>query len=98
MFEKLTVFRYVPNHPKEDVLFQDIGPLLRFPRQLLDLLGAQMTLQNLGPFYFDCIVGLDARGFILGGMLSALVNRPLVMARKPGKLPEPKASVDYGLE
>lgn len=89
---------YVPNHPKPGVLFQDIGPLLRNPEAVLSRLTAHCVLEEIGPMDVDCIVGLDARGFVIGGMLAAKWSRPFVMARKPGKLPQPKVSVDYGLE
>lgn len=87
---------YVPDHPKAGVLFQDIGPLLRLPKALI----AHMvtTVLNAGAGDITTIVGLDARGFVLGGMLAAQLGSRFVMARKPGKLPDPKVSVDYGLE
>lgn len=85
---------YVPDHPKPGVLFQDIGPLLRLPKALI----AHMVTAVLNVGDITTIVGLDARGFVLGGMLAAQLGSRFVMARKPGKLPEPKVSVDYGLE
>ena len=88
--------RYVPDHPKPGVLFQDMGPLLGHPALLETLvLHAVLPRQHAHP---DYIVGLDARGFILGSMLALKWRCGFVMARKPGKLPNPKASVDYGLE
>ena len=89
---------YVPHHPKYGVLFQDIGPLLRHTSALVDRLTAECIMHDVGPLDVTAIVGLDARGFVIGGMLAGRWGRPFIMARKPPKLPEPKVSVDYGLE
>ena len=37
----------------------------------------------------DSIIATDARGFIFGSGIALQLNKPLVLARKPGKLPEP---------
>jgi adenine phosphoribosyltransferase len=47
---------------------------------------------------FDVVVGLDARGFLLGPVLSIAANKPFLPARKAGKMPGECATVAYGTE
>ena len=44
------------------------------------------------------IVGIEARGFILGGHLAKRMNSSILMCRKKGKLPPPVISQEYELE
>ncbi len=46
----------------------------------------------------DKIVGLDARGFIFGGVLAHRTRMPLVLCRKKGKLPGSTVSQTFDLE
>ena len=46
----------------------------------------------------DKIVGLDARGFIFGGVLAHRTRMPLVLCRKQGKLPGSTISQTFELE
>ena len=46
----------------------------------------------------DKIVGLDARGFIFGGVLAHRTRCPLVLCRKQGKLPGATVSNTFELE
>jgi adenine phosphoribosyltransferase len=88
--------RPVPDYPKPGIIFRDIQPLLRRP-DLMHII-AESIAQRWRPSSVGVIVGLDARGFILGGMLMQHLNVPFVMARKKGKLPPPTKSVAYKLE
>ena len=49
-------------------------------------------------FSFEKIVCADARGFIFGSALAYKMNKALVVARKPGKLPRPGHTAEYKLE
>jgi adenine phosphoribosyltransferase len=44
------------------------------------------------------VVGIESRGFILGGALAAKLNAGFVPIRKPNKLPAPIYSKSYSLE
>ena len=48
----------------------------------------------------DAIIAVDARGFIFGTGISLKLKKPLIVARKPGKLPgklyEEKYNLEYG--
>ena len=46
----------------------------------------------------DAIIAIDARGFIFGASISFHLSKPLVVARKPGKLPGEIISKSYNLE
>ncbi|MBT4541098.1 adenine phosphoribosyltransferase [Candidatus Woesearchaeota archaeon] len=88
--------RTVPNFPKEGIMFRDITTLLKDP------IGMQLVMDDLVKRYrgkkIDKIVGLDARGFILGGALSYVLGVGLVLARKAGKLPAECEALEYELE
>ena len=46
----------------------------------------------------DKIIGIDARGFIFASVFAHRTRGPLVLARKPGKLPGSTISREYELE
>ena len=53
-----------------------------------------------GKIFHDCdaIIAIDARGFIFGTAISLRLSKPLIVARKPGKLPGELISKSYNLE
>ncbi|MEU6672096.1 adenine phosphoribosyltransferase [Streptomyces sp. NPDC046727] len=88
--------RDVPDHPRPGVVFKDITPLLSDPVAfggLVDLLADECV--RLGA---TRIVGVEARGFILGAAVAARARVGFVPARKAGKLPGPTLSRGYDLE
>jgi adenine phosphoribosyltransferase len=85
-----------PDFPKKGVLFRDITPLLENPdafRETVELMAEKIRGLN-----FDYIVAIEARGFIFGTALAMLLKKPLVISRKPGKLPGKTISADYEKE
>ena len=46
----------------------------------------------------DAIVSIDARGFLFGSAISLYTSKPLIFARKPGKLPGELITKSYNLE
>ena len=46
----------------------------------------------------DALVSIDARGFIFGSAIALKTSRPMILARKPGKLPGELESSNYSLE
>lgn len=88
--------RNIPDFPKPGILFKDITPLLADPRAFhisLDLLAQRFIGERV-----DAVVGVESRGFIFGGALSARLNASFVPVRKPGKLPGKTDRVAYKLE
>ena len=86
--------REVADFPKPGILFLDILPLLKDPALLRKL------TQGLANFARDIesIVGIEARGFILGTAMAIELNKGFVPLRKKGKLPGAVHSQAYGLE
>ncbi len=88
--------RDVPDFPKEGILFKDITPLLADPaafRTAIDGLAEPFAGEKI-----DKVVGIESRGFFLGGPLALALGAGLVIVRKPGKLPWKTRSVSYELE
>ena len=46
----------------------------------------------------EAIISIDARGFIFGSAISLQVSKPMIVARKPGKLPGELVEKNYSLE
>ena len=88
--------RDIPDFPSPGILFRDITPLLGMPDAF------KYVIDNIMGHYpsdeFDCIVGIESRGFLLGAPIAYLMQKPLVLVRKQGKLPYDTLSVEYSLE
>jgi adenine phosphoribosyltransferase len=88
--------RDVPNWPKKGILFRDITPLLGSAeafRTAVDVMAAEFAGEGI-----QYVVGVEARGFILGGAVAAKLNAGFIPVRKLGKLPSKTVSVAYDLE
>ena len=86
----------INDFPKKGIIFRDISPLLADSKAFsyaVDSIANKYSQKTI-----DKIVGLDARGFIFGSAVSYTTGIPFVMVRKPGKLPDKCASIDYQLE
>ena len=46
----------------------------------------------------DAIISIEARGFIFGSAISFQASKPMLVARKPGKLPGHTIKENYNLE
>ena len=88
--------RTIPDHPKPGIQFRDITTLLQDPE------GLRLTVDELVALYegvrIDKVVGVEARGFIVGGALAHQIRAGFVPARKQGKLPWTTIGQDYELE
>ena len=89
-------FKSHPDFPKPGILFCDILPVLRNP----DLFNSLIREFEKIKFVLDseAIIAIDARGFIFGSALSFYLKKPLILTRKPGKLPGELISHSYSLE
>ena len=88
--------RAIPDYPKPGILFQDITPVLRDGPLLQEVISDMCR-----PFLdrgVTHVMGIEARGFILGGAVAAALGAGFVPARKPGKLPWERATESYDLE
>ena len=88
--------RTIPDFPHEGIMFRDVTTLFADPR------GFRMAIdQLLHPYAgarIDKVVGLEARGFILGGAVAHQLSVGFVPVRKAGKLPGKVISQAYDLE
>jgi len=88
--------RTIVDFPHEGIMFRDVTTLFADPR------GFRMCIdQMLHPYAgqpIDKVVGLEARGFILGGAIAHQLGTGFVTVRKKGKLPGTTISQDYKLE
>ena len=87
--------RSVPDFPQPGILFRDIMPLFATADALDAVVG---HMAQLAPPNFDCIAGIEARGFLLGALLAREFAKGFVPLRKPGKLPADTISASYALE
>ena len=88
--------RHVPDFPKAGILFYDITTLLRDPsgfHSVVDSLALPFTDAGI-----DVVVGIESRGFILGGAVADRIGAGFSPVRKPGKLPSTTVTETYALE
>ena len=90
------LIRTIPDFPKPGIQFRDLTTLFG------DGDGFRRTVRAMADPYrapaIDRVVGIEARGFILGAAIAAELGLGFVPMRKPGKLPGEKIGVEYQLE
>lgn len=91
-----SLVRTIPDYPKEGIMFRDITTLLAHGD------GLRVAVEQLAAPYRDMnvstVVGLEARGFIVGAPVAERLGVGFVPLRKRGKLPGATISQDYSLE
>ena len=90
------LLRDIPDFPKPGILFKDITPVLADGDAFAEAIAAMA--EPWRGVALDAVVGVEARGFILGAALARELEVGFVPIRKPGKLPGETLSQDYGLE
>jgi adenine phosphoribosyltransferase len=88
--------RHVPDFPKPGILFYDITTLLRDRegfKAVIDHLAAPFAASRI-----DLVVGIESRGFILGGAVADRLGAGFCPIRKPGKLPAKTIRESFQLE
>ncbi|MHB8836435.1 MAG: adenine phosphoribosyltransferase [Candidatus Methylomirabilia bacterium] len=97
MTEKLKrLIRDIPDFPKPGINFKDLTPMLRDPAgfgKAVDLLASRYVGKKI-----DVVVGVEARGFIIGAALAYRLGAGVILIRKPGKLPYKTHRTIYELE
>jgi len=91
-----SLIRTIPDYPQLGIQFRDITTLLADPKgfqQVIDAFHERYTDQKI-----DKIVGIEARGFIIGAALAYKLGVGFVLVRKAGKLPSETMGHDYVLE
>ena len=84
------------DYPQKGIEFRDILGIIQEPRifkELILKMSSSQIIKNA-----EAIIAIDARGFIFGSAISLLASKPMIVARKPGKLPGELVGKSYNLE
>ena len=82
--------------PKKGIAFKDLLGIIQDPevfRELIFQMSSNKIIKNS-----EAIISIDARGFIFGSAISFQASKPMIVARKPGKLPGELIQEQYDLE
>ena len=82
--------------PKQGIEFKDVLGIMQHPqifKELILKMSSSQIIKNA-----DAIISIDARGFIFGSAISLHASKPMIVARKPGKLPGELLENNYSLE
>ena len=82
--------------PKKGIDFKDVLEILQYPDIFQDLILKMSSNQFLKNA--EAIISIDARGFIFGSAIALESSKPMIVARKPGKLPGQLITREYDLE
>ena len=82
--------------PRKGIIFKDLLGILQDPeafRELIYMMSENEIIKNC-----EAIASIDARGFIFGSSIAFNIGKPMVVLRKPGKLPGELKTANYELE
>ena len=82
--------------PQKGIAFKDILGIMQDPeifRELILKMSSNEVIKSS-----EAIISIEARGFIFGSAISLQTSKPMVVARKPGKLPGELIKENYYLE
>ena len=82
--------------PKKGIAFKDILGIMQEPevfRELIFEMSSNHVIKNS-----EAIISIEARGFIFGSAISLQACKPMIVARKPEKLPGELIQENYNLE
>lgn len=88
--------RNIPDFPEKGIVFRDIAPLLEDRKAFK--FAIDQLVKKFKDEKIDKVVGVDARGFILAGILADQLGAGMVMVRKKGKLPYETETEELDLE
>ena len=84
------------DYPKKGVGFKDVLGIIQEPKIFKELISKMSSSQIIKDA--EAIISIDARGFIFGSAISLQASKPMIVARKPGKLPGELLNRKYNLE
>ena len=96
MKKLLELIETYKDFPKKGILFKDVLGIMQEPKvfkKLIENMASSDIIQNA-----EAIISIDARGFIFGSAISIEASKPMIVARKPGKLPGDLFEEEYSLE
>ena len=91
--ELITTYK---DYPRKGIEFKDVLGIIQEPKifkELILKMSSSQIIKNA-----EAIISIDARGFIFGSAISLQASKPMIVARKPGKLPGELLSQEYSLE
>lgn len=91
-----SIIRDIPDFPKKGIIFKDITTLLadaKSYQRMVDIISHRYVGRKI-----DKVIGVEARGFIIGAALAYKLGAGVVLVRKPGKLPSETFKKTYELE
>ena len=84
------------DYPQKGIVFRDLLGIVREPnifKGLIDRMASNQEIQDS-----DAIIAIEARGFIFGSAIAFQSGKPMIVARKPNKLPGKLITKSYELE
>tara|TARA_A100001388_G_scaffold263916_1_gene234741 strand:+ start:309 stop:821 length:513 start_codon:yes stop_codon:yes gene_type:complete len=84
------------DYPKKGIEFKDVLGIIQEPKIFKELILEMASSQIIKNA--EAIISIDARGFIFGSAISLQASKPMIVARKPGKLPGELLVKNYSLE
>ena len=82
--------------PKKGIEFKDVLGIIQDPKVFKELILKMSSSQIIKKA--EAIISIDARGFIFGSAIALQTSKPMIVARKPGKLPGELLKENYSLE
>ena len=90
---------FIPTYkdfPKKGILFKDVLEIVQEPEIFREVIFKMSSSQIIKKS--QAIISIDARGFIFGSAIALQSSKPMIFARKPGKLPGEVIKQNYELE
>ena len=91
-----SLIRTYNDFPKKGIAFKDLLGIIQDSEvfgELIHKMSINQVIKNS-----EAIISIEARGFIFGSAISLQASKPMIVARKPGKLPGKLIQKDYSLE
>ena len=91
-----SLIRTYNDFPKKGIAFKDILGIIQDTevfRELIQKMSSSKVIKNS-----QALISIEARGFIFGSAISLQASKPMIVARKPGKLPGELIKENYNLE
>ena len=82
--------------PKKGINFKDVLEIMQEPEVFKELILKMSSSKILKDS--EAIISIDARGFVFGSAIALQSSKPMIVARKPGKLPGDLVTEKYNLE
>ncbi len=92
----IDLIKNYPDFPEKGINFKDLTPILSNPKSFSDLIDTMANVDFCRNS--EALIAIDARGFIFGTAIALKLSKPLILARKPGKLPGDLITDSYDLE